>query len=315
MFMPQREPLDAQLRNWLAKVNALTSAQQAAALTPELVRGHFAAMTSTFVSHWPRWMQTIDTTVVTATTTVPVRIYDPAPDRDKAVCLFFHGGGHMAGSIGVYDPICRKIAEASGQLVMAVAYRLAPEHPYPQGLEDCLAVARNPWPALAQQRCRVRRQLFVAGDSGGGAVAATISAAAQCDGDLAIERQLLIYPSLDYTLSLPSVDENGRGLLLDKARIQWYFDHYFQHNEDRRLASPLYQPLTADLPATLVITAGFCPLRDEGVAYVERLRAAGGVCEHRHFAAMIHAYLNLENLVPQACAATYDAIGDFLGER
>ncbi len=95
-----------------------------------------------------------------------MRIYDPAPETRKPVCLFFHGGGHLAGSVAVYDPICRKLAEASGRLVVSVDYRLAPEHPYPRGLEDCLAVARHLWPLLEAEGRRVERRLSLAGDSG-----------------------------------------------------------------------------------------------------------------------------------------------------
>jgi acetyl esterase/lipase len=127
-----------------------------------------------------------------------------------------------------------------------------------------------------------------------------------------IDSQVLIYPSLDYTLDHASVRENGQGYLLEQARMAWYFDRYFQENEDRHAASPLYMPIMPNLPPTLVISAGYCPLRDEALAYVERLATSGVSHRHRHFADMIHAYLNLEALVPDACAQTYQEIGRFL---
>ncbi len=310
MDMPPQETLNPQLQSWLTQLNTLIAGQQACGVqaTPAAVREGLATMTATLVTPPPELPWAVDTEIGA----VPVRLYDPAPQREKAVCLFFHGGGHMAGSVEVYDPICRKLAAVSGQLVVSVEYRLAPEHPYPQGLTDCLAVTRHIWPALERQQRRVRRRLFLVGDSGGGAYVASISAQVQQEPRLNIDGQVLIYPSLDYTLKQPSVMENGRGYLLERSRIEWYFDHYFQQGEDRRAASPLYMPATSGLPPTLMITAGFCPLRDEGIAYLEKLRAAGVPCQHRHFPDMIHAYLNLEDLVPKACADTYQTIARFM---
>lgn len=312
--MSPQQSLDTRLQGWLTQLNALVAEQQAQGqeATPVTVRESLATLTATQVHDAPRPAWVGDAMIETGDYPVPVRIYDPAPEHEKSVCLFFHGGGHMAGSVSVYDPICRKIADASGQLVVSVEYRLAPECPYPLGLEDCLNASRHLWPVLERKQRRVRRQLFLIGDSGGGTYAASISALSQSDTQLEIDGQILIYPSLDYTLSQPSVHENGSGYLLEQARIQWYFDHYFRNQEDRRSASPIHMPITARLPRTLMITAGFCPLRDEGLAYLERLRAAGVPCEHRHFAGMIHAYLNLEGLVPDACAASYQAMAGFI---
>ncbi|MBU60662.1 MAG: carboxylesterase [Alcanivorax sp.] len=310
---------NAGLAGWLDGLNRLVAEQAArgVAATPASVRDSMAAMTRNLVTRSPALPWVGDATVPADGGPVPVRIYDPAPETRKPVCLFFHGGGHLAGSVAVYDPICRKLAEASGRLVVSVDYRLAPEHPYPRGLEDCLAVARHLWPLLEAEGRRVERRLSLAGDSGGGTLAATVSAVAQDDPDLTIERQVLIYPSLDYTLDHPSVEENGHGYLLETPRVRWYFDHYFQDGpapdaERRRAASPLYMTISERLPETLVITAGFCPLRDEGLAYVKRLEAAGVPVRHVPFADMIHAYLNLEDLVPEACAETYRVVGEFL---
>ena len=125
---------------------------------------------------------------------------------------------------------------------------------------------------------------------------------------------MLIYPSLDYTLEHPSISGHGEGYLLEAERIRWYFNHYFASGEDRRTASPLHMPVPEGMPATLVITAGYCPLHDEGVAYARKLREAGVACELRDYPDMIHAYLNLEDLVPQACSDTYRAIGAFLSQ-
>lgn len=307
-------PLSPALKPWLDNLNKMIAAARAAdfTATPVNVRESLAGLTASLVTQHPELPWVGDEMVETGDYPVPVRIYDPAPERQKAVCLFLHGGGHMAGGVTVYDGICRKLARASGQLVVSAEYRLSPECPYPLGLRDCLNTARHLWPALARKKRNVRRQLFLAGDSGGGACAASISALAQDDPELIIDKQVLIYPCLDYTLSYPSIEENGVGYLLERSRIEWYFDRYFQHGEDRRAASPLHMPITNRLPETLMITAGYCPLRDEGIDYVEKLRDVGVPCEHRHFGGLIHAYLNLEDLVPEECVDTYREIGEFL---
>jgi acetyl esterase/lipase len=127
-----------------------------------------------------------------------------------------------------------------------------------------------------------------------------------------LRAQLLIYPSLDYRMTLPSLDENATGYFLHKDKIAWLFDHYFQHDEDRRAMSPLFMPIDGPMPPTMVITAQFCPLRDEGIAYVNRLVAYGVKCEHSHFDDMVHAFLNLQAVAPVQCDRAYRDMGQFL---
>lgn len=303
------------LRAWLDQLNPLVAEQKARGVeaTPEMVRDSLAGVTTTFVTTAPDLPLVQDLNAETADGLVPVRLYDPHPDTAKPVMLFFHGGGHMAGSVDVYDPITRKLAEATGMLVLSVDYRLAPETPYPGGLNDCLQVARQVWTLLAQAEVRFERRLVLAGDSGGATYAATVSHQLADDPELNLTHQVLIYPSLDYTMDHPSVTGHGEGYLLEEPRIRWYFDHYFAHGEDRRAASPLYMPAPGSMPATLVITAGFCPLHDEGIAYARKLERAGVECQLKDYADMIHAYLNLEDLVPEACSDTYRDIAQFLG--
>ena len=159
---------------------------------------------------------------------------------------------------------------------------------------------------------KYERRLNLAGDSGGGALCATVCHTAQHDATMAIKRQALIYPSLDYTMTAHSVDQNATGYLLQKEKIAWYFDNYFQHAENRKAVSPLYMDVTRNFPETLVITAEFCPLRDEGLAYVKKVRDAGCRTENLHFDDMIHAFMNMEDLVKEACQSVYRSIGKFL---
>ncbi|MDO6705592.1 alpha/beta hydrolase [Photobacterium sp. 1_MG-2023] len=280
--------------------------------TADMIREGLATLTATYVTHAPDVARVIDTFVPAASHLIPVRMYHPAPHTALPVLLFLHGGGHLAGSVAVYDSICRKLADATRQIVVAVDYRLAPESPYPAGLEDARQVLRQLVPLCEQHQLQYQPVLSLVGDSAGGAMAATLSADCQSDPDIQLVNQVLIYPSLDYTMSLPSVVENGTGLFLQQEKIRWYFDQYFQNGEDRRAASPLFMPVSKHFPRTLVITAQYCPLRDEGAAYVQWLSNAGVPVQQYHLDDMIHAYLNLENLVPARCEATYRMIADFL---
>ncbi|GAB6260306.1 hypothetical protein PSSHI_05480 [Photobacterium sp. R1] len=308
--------LNQTLRLWLNTYHqALTQLTESGFVpSAEAVREGLATLTSTFVTQAPDVAEVLNTSVDGEAGDIPVRIYHPAPQSALPVILFLHGGGHMAGSVAVYDRICRKLAAVTQHLVIAVDYRLAPEHPYPAGLTDARKVLTQVWRLLDKHHQQYFPMLSLVGDSAGGAMAATLSADFQ-NSDIVVTNQVLIYPSLDYTMSLPSVAENGQGLFLQQEKMHWYFDHYFQHQENRQTASPLWMPVTPGMPRTLVITAQYCPLRDEGIAYVQKLSSAGVEAQHFHLDDMIHAYLNLENMVPEQCAATYRQIAAFLNSR
>ncbi|MFZ5001103.1 alpha/beta hydrolase [Enterobacter asburiae] len=261
---------------------------------------------------------------------IPVRIYHRQTDtlasgaaerpiarsvagrKAPGVLFFIHGGGHLSGSVSVYDPVARHLAVSTGETVIAVDYRRAPENPYPAGLEDARAALLQAYPLLDRQHIPYTRQLTLAGDSGGGAFSATLASELQSTHPGLIDRLVLIYPSLDYTLNWPSVKENGTGKLLDEDKVRWYFDQYFQHGEDRRAHSPLYMPVTKAYPPVLLFSGGLDPLRDEDFAFVARLKAAGIPVRHVHFPEVVHAYLMLESLVPSEAKATWQAIGEFV---
>lgn len=244
---------------------------------------------------------------------VPVRLYDPEPETPLPVALFVHGGGHISGSVAIYDPIARKLAQATRHVVVAIEYRLAPECPYPAALKDTMACAKRVFRLLETLGMPHVPRLALIGDSGGGALCATASHLAQYEPGIEIDRQVLIYPGLDYTLSQPSVIANGEGYLLERERIMWMFDAYLQNAENRRSVSPLFMDITPAYPPTLIVTAALDPLHDEGALYATRLREAGIPADHLDLPGMIHGFLNLEALVPDACRETYAAIGNFLG--
>ena len=275
-------------------------------------RAGLAALTKANVSTSEPMAAIINTEVDTGERCIPVRIYRPALTGEPKVVGFIHGGGHLSGSVEVYDPVARHLAMATGNIVVSVDYRLAPENPYPAGLSDAKAVIENVWSLLESQHIPYTRQLTLIGDSGGGAFSATLAAYFSREQPGFIHRLVLIYPSLDYTLNWPSVQENGAGKLLDESKIRWYFQQYFRNGEDRKQTSPLYLPLSQDFPPTLVVSGGLDPLRDENFAFVARLQAERIPVQHVHFPGMTHAYLMLEDKVPQEAKATYLAIGEFV---
>lgn len=306
--------LAPQLEKWLQSYNQLIEKLIAEGFkqTPTNAREGLANLTRAWVkkSVPVKWVQ--DDLVESEHFNVPIRIYHSQPEYPLPLLVYFHGGGGMAGSITVYDPICRRLAKTANHIVISVDYRLAPECPYPAGINDAMTVVRNVWAPLEERKVNYTHQLSIAGDSGGGAICATVSHMSQAEESIGIRRQILIYPSLDYTQKSESMDLNGTGYLLHKDKVAWYFDNYFKNNEDRKAASPLHLPGIRSIPETLLITAEFCPLRDEGLSYLEKLNKAGIKTEHLHFDDMIHAFLNLEDLVPDKCALVYQAIAAFL---
>ncbi|WP_273793616.1 alpha/beta hydrolase [Brucella anthropi] len=276
-------------------------------------RNGLANLTKQYVTNPVTMEKIINTDVQLSDRRIPVRIYSPGSQSARNVLFFVHGGGHLSGSVEVYDPIARRLAQATGNTVVAVDYRRAPESPYPAGLNDTREVLLKVYDILDQQHIPWNKQLTLVGDSGGGAFSATIAGDLQTEKPGFISKLVLIYPSLDYTLSWPSVEENGKGKLLDHSKISWYFDQYFQRNEDRQALSPLYRPVTATFPPTLMFSGGLDPLRDEEFAFAARLKAADVAVKHVHLPEVVHAFLMIENLVPDQARTVYSDIGAFVG--
>ena len=264
-----------------------------------------------------------DTILASSSHNIPVRIYNPAPNEVLPVLLHFHGGGHMCGSADLYDPISRKLALATQAIVICVDYRLAPEYPYPAGLDDCQQVLERYQSLLTEMK--YSDELYIAGDSAGGAICTSLvmnnSINEKTSDSIKIDKQILVYPSVDYTMASASIDENGQGFLLEKDKMHWYFQQYFQVSSLEQdeitqakivKASPLLGKFSANMPATLVITAGCDPLRDEGVAYAKSLDEVGVNVEHHSFDGMTHAYMLLNDLVSDECQQTYQLIGQFV---
>jgi acetyl esterase len=231
---------------------------------------------------------------------LPVRIYMPFGEGPFAVLMYFHGGGWVIGDIESSDGLCRSLANAAGCIVVSVDYRLAPEHPFPAAVDD--AFHATLWAAAnASSFGGDPLRIAVCGDSAGGNLAAVVAQIARDRGEPAIRFQLLIYPVTDAACDTPSYSENAEGYFLTREAMHWFWNHYVQKEADRShpYASPLRAGNLADLPAALVITAEYDPLRDEGERYAERMRAAGTPVQLRRFDGMIHGFFTMGAVIDQ----------------
>jgi acetyl esterase len=247
---------------------------------------------------------------------IPLRIYTPVAAGGAALpaILYFHGGGFVVGDLDCYDGLCRALANESGCRVISVDYRLAPEHPFPAAVEDCFAAAK--WveenaPDLGVDPNR----LAVAGDSAGGNLAAVICLLAKENkATPSIAFQLLIYPTTRFGAG-HSTRPFGSGYFLDNRSIDWFRNHYLPKHADRldpRL-SPLEAKDMSGLAPAYIVTAGFDPLRDEAIAYAEKLKQAGVKVSQVDYPTMIHGFFSMQGLVPlstEAIAAAAHAVRD-----
>lgn len=232
---------------------------------------------------------------------IPVRLYRPSADRTLPVLVYYHGGGWVIGDLDSHDVLCRQLALAADCAVVAVDYRMGPEHRFPAAVDDCVAATRWVRDSAAALGVEASR-LAVGGDSAGGNLAAVVALIARDAGDLPIAFQLLIYPATDQRRIAPSHTTNAQGYLLTADAMRWYHDHYIddpKHDLDWR-ASPLLAPDLSRLPPALVLVAGYDPLRDEGVAYAQKLTEAGSRATLVSFERQIHGFVPMGRAIDEA---------------
>ena len=215
--------------------------------------------------------------------------------------VYFHGGGWTIGDLDTHDVLCRELANHSGAAVVAVDYRLGPEAPFPAAVDDALAAFDWVQREAAALRLDPTR-LAVGGDSAGGNLAAVVAIAARDAGEPPFAWQLLIYPATDQHRTAPSHERNGQGYLLTRDTMDYFTGHYIP---DARLhadwrASPLLHPDLSRLPPALVLTAGYDPLRDEGLAYAQKLSEAGTRATHLSFERQIHGFILMGKVLAEA---------------
>lgn len=230
---------------------------------------------------------------------IGLRLYDVREERPAGpLFLFFHGGGFVLGDLDTHEPFCAEMARQLDMPVLAVDYRLAPEHPWPAGAEDCIAAAR--WAAAGPAPLgRKVTGLVIAGDSAGGNF--TIVAALSLRDEPAaapVLAQWPIYPAADPIRGYPSFEDFAEGYLLTREGMKWFDDCYRPDPGDWRYA-PLLKS-QKDMPPTLVVTAGLDPIRDQGRAYAAACVEAGVPTIFREAAGNIHGFVNLRKAIPSS---------------
>lgn len=240
---------------------------------------------------------------------VPSRLYTPNGfGEQKATVVFLHGGGFVTGGLESHDRACRRLAHTTGARVLAVDYRLAPEHPWPAAVDDAVAAVR--WAAA-----ELPGPLVLMGDSAGGCLAALTCLRLRDESGPRPAAQVLMYPNTDLTLAQPSMREFGKGWFLDAASLAWCVEAWVPDPALRAdpLVSPLFAPDLSGLPAAIVVTCAYDVLRDEGEAYARRLAEAGTPVRHRREPGMIHGFLTLDTVSPAAAAAGDRVFADLRG--
>ncbi|MBS6280395.1 MAG: alpha/beta hydrolase [Lachnospiraceae bacterium] len=264
--------------------------------------------------------RTIDGKIYNAGYEVPVRVYLPREKETDGlpVMLFFHGGGWVTESIDNYERICARMAVATNHIVVSVGYRLAPEYKFPVGLEDCYAVAKELY--TGKIAGIDPEQITVIGDSAGGNLAAALSLLARDRGEFLPKRQILIYPALygDYSDAspYPSVQENGSDYLLTAGKMRDYIELYASSEKDKK--NPYFAPLLAEdyknQPKTLILTAEFDPLRDEGEDYGRKLSESGNEVEIHRISDALHGYFAL-GIKYYHVKESFELINEFLRRK
>lgn len=249
---------------------------------------------------------------------IPVRIFAPQEEGDYPLMFFFHGGGFVTGNIDSYSKVCTRMANFTKHIILSVDYRLAPEHPFPAGLEDCYAVVRE---VVKSRFClhQLENEITLIGDSAGANLAAAVSLLARDRGEFKVNRQILLYPVTHNNHSddspYPSVKENGTDYLLTQKRIREYIELYVP--DKKELNNPYVAPILAqdlsDQPETLIITAEYDLLRDEGEDYGRRLYEAGNKVEIYRIKQAIHGFIVLSPLFPEV-KGCYKIINRFLNK-
>ncbi|MER2534065.1 MAG: alpha/beta hydrolase [Rhizobiaceae bacterium] len=258
----------------------------------------------TLLSEGPSLPRVEDLTVDAGGHTVPVRLYHPGADR-TGLAVFLHGGGWVRGSVASHDAYARLLAARSGFAVASVDYRLAPEHPFPAALDDCMAVIR--W---AAERCRAdgaARPLAVIGESAGGNLAAVAAILAARQG-IPIAAQILIYPVTDHDFDTPSYGAFGQGMLTRSAMENFWDLYAAGHDRDDFRLSPLRAADLAGAAPAFILTGGLDALRDEGEAYGALLEAAGVPARVKRYEALPHGFIAMEGISTTARQANDDIV-------
>jgi acetyl esterase len=293
-------PLDPKVKSYLDQL-AAAGIPPLHQLTPQLVRQALRAQNEAQANQKREPVaRVVDRTLPGTARDIPVRLYTPDGAGPFPIVVYFHGGGWCFGDLEIGDATCRSLTNLVECLVVSVDYRLAPEYPFPAGLEDCYSAVK--W--LAENSSEVNgdaRRIAVAGESAGGNLATAVALVAKERGGPPLVFQVLIYPNTDTRLSMPSIEENASGYGIGKEDVRWAVNHYFsnQADFDHRWAAVIQATDPAGLPAALILTAEFDPLRDEGEEYGKHLEAAGVPTTISRYDGVIHGFVSNAQIFEQ----------------
>jgi acetyl esterase len=300
-------PLDIQMKSVL---DAMAAANSPAfhSLTPQEARRIAAARPQ--LGQPEPVAKVEDRSIPSPSGDIPIRIYTPAARPPFGVLVYFHGGGWVLGNIAMTDQPCRLLANASGCMVVSVEYRLAPEHKFPAGPEDCYAATK--WVADHAAALNAdSARIAVGGTSAGATLAAAVTLMARDRGGPHIAYQLLVYPATTTELTTASHSQfaNDNYYILSRADMEWFWGHYLARDEDRKnpYACPADAKSLRGLPPALVITAEYDPLRDEGEAYAVRLSDEGVSAILKRYDGVTHGFFGMPALLEKAKVAIQDA--------
>lgn len=296
---------DGQLADWLLGIR-----REPGLSNREIGAEGLRAASRSRVSSRPRGPELAEVRDLLTGDGLPARLYRPARELRPAV-LYLHGGGFVFGDLDSHDAICRRLAQMADMTVLALDYRLAPEHPAPAAVDNAVSAALWLQRNLSQLGGDIRRGVALAGDSAGGTIA--LLAAIRLT---ALNRTpsclLLAYPNTDLTLSQQSVKDKGKGWGLDVDDMEWFIEQWVPDTEQRADAtvSPLYAELSG-LPPTLLATAEHDLLRSEGTMLGTRMREYGVNVDHVEYAGLVHGFLGLGHVSPAATEAGQDLFERF----
>jgi len=302
-------PLDPLVKAFLDQMKAVPGPKMSE-LPTAAARETFAGLMQMVGPHDVPVGKTENITVPSKDGGIPIRVYSPvaAGGDPMPALVYYHGGGFVIGNVETHDGLCRVMANEGGFRVISVDYRLAPEHKYPAAFDDALAALL--W--IGQNAAEIgvdAGRIAVGGDSAGGALAAEVAQAAKAKGGLALAAQMLLFPVTQIGEETSSLREFAVGYFLEKETLDWFYASYLPDGADRN--DPKISPLRAKdltgLPPAFVMLGGFDPLHDEGMQYADKLRAAGVKVTVADHTDMVHCFVYLQAVLPQAHEALASA--------
>ncbi len=302
-------PLDPLVKAFLDQMQAVPGPKMSEA-GPAAAREMFVGMMQLVGPKDVPVGRTENLTVDSPGAKVPVRVYTPvaAGGNPMPALVYFHGGGWVIGNVETHDGLCRMLANEGGFKVISVDYRLAPEHKYPAALDDCFAALS--WVMSNAADIGVdANKIGVGGDSAGGALAAEVAQLARQRGGMPLDCQMLLFPVTQIGDQTSSLREFAVGYFLEKETLDWFYDCYLPAGADKNdpRVSPLRAKDLSGLPPAYVMLGGFDPLHDEGMQYVDKLRAAGVQVTVADYSDMVHCFVYLQAVLPQAHEALASA--------